>query len=152
MTRFNIQFYSNLYQNKRINNSFCREEPEETRKRNDKKEAAQVSQPLDRSQLSQDEQNYLDCKLENARIIEETPKASKRTEEQRQQLQKNKDRMKKLAKRIDVSKLTTRKAAMSSTERSQIWRKGKSDLEKQREREAAAEGMKKMRKHQRKSS
>ena len=111
-----------------------------------------MSQPLDRSQLSQDEQNYLDCKIENARIIEENPEASKRTEEQVQQLQKNKDRMKKLAKRIDVSKLTTRKAAMSSTERSQIWRQGKSDLEKQREREAAAEGMKKMRKHQKKSS
>ena len=152
MTRFNTQLYSNLYQNKRINNSFCREEPEETRKRNDKKEAAQVSQPLDRSQLSQDEQNYLDCKLENARIIEENPKASKRTEEQRQQLQKNKDRMKKLAKRIDVSKLTTRNAAMSDMERKRKSREGKSDSEKQREREARAEGMRRMRKQQKKSS
>ena len=69
-----------------------------------------------------------------------------------QQLQKNKDRMKKLAKRIDVSKLTTRNAAMSDMERKRKSREGKSDSEKQREREARAEGMRRMRKQQKKSS
>ena len=77
---------------------------------------SQPSQPLDQSQLTPDKQSYLDCKAENDRLIAENPEVSQRTEEQKTLIQKNQNRMKKLAKRIrDVSQLITKKPAMSNT-------------------------------------
>ena len=53
-----------------------------------------------------------------------------------------------MKKKLDgkVDHLIPQKAAMSSTERSQKCRERKTDSEKQQEREARAEGMRRMRK------
>ena len=88
------------------------------------------------------------------RLVAELPPANERTDEQKRRLQKLVKEKCMMKKKLDgkVDHLIPKKAAMSSTERSQKWREGKTDSEKEREREAAAEGMRRVRKEQKKSS
>ena len=82
------------------------------------------------------------------RLVAELPPAKERTEEQKAQLQKIVKEKCKMKKKLDgkVDHLIPKKTAMSSTKRSQICRERKTDSEKQQEREARAEGMRRMRK------
>ena len=82
------------------------------------------------------------------RLVAELPPAKERTEEQKQQLKKIAQKKWKIKNKLDgkVDHLIPQKAAMSSTERSQKCRERKTDSEKQQEREARAEGMRRMRK------
>ena len=88
------------------------------------------------------------------RLVAELPPAKERTEEQKQQLKKIAQKKWKIKNKLDgkVDHLIPRKAAMSSTERSQKWLERKSDSEKERVREAKAEGMRRIRKKQKQSS
>ena len=132
----------------RINKWFCREEPQEKRKRNDKKEATQVSQSLNQSQLTPEERRFLELHEQIESLVAGLPPPKERTDEQKAQLQKIVKEKCKMKKKIDgkVDDLIPKKAAMSSTERSQICRERKTDYEKQQEREARAKGMRRMRK------
>ena len=135
-----------------INNSFCREEPEKKRKRNDKKEAAQVSQSVSQSQLTPEQRRFLELHEEIERLVAELPPANERTDEQKRRLQKLVKEKCMMKKKLDgkVDHLIPQKAAMSSAERKQKCRERRTDSEKEREREAAAEGMRRMRKKQEK--
>ena len=88
------------------------------------------------------------------RLVAELPPAKERTEEQKQQLKKIAQKKWKIKNKLDgkVDHLIPRKAAMSSTERSQKCREGKTESEKEHEREATAEGMRRIRKKQKQSS
>ena len=82
------------------------------------------------------------------RLVAELPPAKERTEEQKAQLQKIVKEKCKMKKKLDgkVDHLIPRKAAMSSKERVRKCREGKTESEKQQEREAQAEGMRRFRK------
>ena len=82
------------------------------------------------------------------RLVAELPPAKERTEEQKAQLQKIVKEKCKMKKKLDgkVDHLIPREAAKSSKERVQKCRERKTDSEKQQEREARAEGMRRMRK------
>lgn len=124
-----------------INNSFCREEPEKKRKRNDKKEAAQVSQSVSQSQLTPEQRRFQELHEEIERLVAELPPANERTDEQKRRLQKLVKEKCMMKKKLDgkVDHLIPQKAAMSSTQRVQKCRERKTDSEKQQEREANAE-------------
>ena len=132
----------------RINKWFCREEPEEKRKRNDKKEATQVSQSVSQSQLIPEQRRFLELHEQIERLVAELPPAKERTEEQKAQLQKIVKEKWKMKKKLDgkVDHLIPREAAKSSKERVQKCRERKTDSEKQQEREANAEQMRRNRK------
>ena len=82
------------------------------------------------------------------RLVAELPPAKERTEEQKQQLKKIAQKKWKIKNKLDgkVDHLIPRKAAMSSKERVRKCREGKTESEKQQEREAQAEGMRRFRK------
>ena len=132
----------------RINRWFCREGPEEKRKQNDKKEATQVSQSASQSQLTPEQRRFLELHEEIERLVAELPPANERTDEQKRRLQKLVKEKCMMKKKLDgkVDHLIPQKAAMSSTERSQKCRERKTDSEKQQEREANAEQMRRNRK------
>ena len=132
----------------RINKCFCREGPEEKRKRNDKKEAAQVSQSLNQSQLTPEQRRFLELHEQIESLIAELPPSNERTAQQKAELKKLVQEKWKMKKKLDgkVDHLIPRKAAMSSTERKQKCRERKTDSEKQQEREANAEQMRRNRK------
>ena len=131
-----------------INNSFCREEPEENRKRNDKKEAAQVSHSVSQSQLTPEQRRFLELHEEIESLVAELPPANERTDEQKRRLQKLVKEKCMMKKKLDgkVDHLIPREAAKSSKERVQKCRERKTDSEKQQEREANAEQMRRNRK------
>ena len=133
---------------RRINKCFCREEPEEKRKRNDKKEATQVSQSVSQSQLTPEQRRFLELHEQIESLVAGLPPSNERTAEQKAQLQKIVKEKWKMKKKLDgkVDHLIPKKTAMSSTERSQICRERKTDSEKQQEREANAEQMRRNRK------
>ena len=132
----------------RINKWFCREEPEEKRKRNDKKEATEVSQSLNQSQLTPEQRRFLELHEQIESLIAELPPSNERTAQQKAELKKLVQEKWKMKKKLDgkVDHLIPKKTAMSSTERSQICRERKTDSEKQQEREANAEQMRRNRK------
>ena len=132
----------------RINKWFCREEPEEKRKRNDKKEATQVSQSLNQSQLTAEQRRFVELHEQIESLVAGLPPSNERSAEQKAELKKLVQEKWKMKKKLDgkVDHLIPRKAAMSSTERKQKCRERKTDSEKQQEKEARAEGMRKMRK------
>ena len=132
----------------RINKWFCREEPEEKRKRNDKKEATQVSQSVSQSQLTPEQRRFLELHEQIESLIAKLPPSNERTAQQKAELKKLVQEKWKMKKKLDgkVDHLIPKKTAMSSTERSHICRERKTDSEKQQEREARAEGMRRMRK------
>ena len=82
------------------------------------------------------------------RLVAELPPAKERTEEQKAQLQKIVKEKCKMKKKLDgkVDHLIPREAAKSSKERVQKCRERKTDSEKQQEREANAEQMRRNRK------
>ena len=130
------------------NNSFCREEPEENRKRNDKKEATQVSQSVSRSQLTPEQRRFVELHEQIESLVAGLPPSNERTAEQKAQLQKIVKEKWKMKKKLDgkVNHLIPEKAAMSSAERKQKSRERKTDYEKQQEREAGAESKRRTRK------
>ena len=132
----------------RINIWFCREEPEEKRKRNDKKEATQVSQSVSQSQLTPEQRRFLELHEQIESLVAGLPPSRERTGEQKAELQKIVKEKCKMKKKLDgkVDHLIPREAAKSSKERVQKCRERKTDSEKQQEREARAEGMRRMRK------
>ena len=132
----------------RINKWFCREGPEEKRKRNDKKEATQVSQSVSQSQLTPEQRRFLELHEEIERLVAELPPANERTDEQKRRLQKLVKEKCMMKKKLDgkVDHLIQREAAKSSKERVQKCRERKTDSEKQQEREANAEQMRRNRK------
>ena len=81
-------------------------------------------------------------------LIAELPPSNERTAQQKAELKKLVQEKWKMKKKLDgkVDHLIPKKTAMSSTERSHICRERKTDSEKQQEREARAEGMRRMRK------
>ena len=132
----------------RINKWFCREEPEEKRKRNDKKEATQVSQSVSQSQLTPEQRRFLELHEQIQSLIAELPPSNERTAQQKAELKKLVQEKWKMKKKLDgkVDHLIPKKAAMSSTERVRKCREGKTESEKQQEREAQAKGMRRLRK------
>ena len=82
------------------------------------------------------------------RLVAELPPAKERTEEQKAELQRMVKEKCKMKKKLDgkVDHLIPRKAAMSDKERMQKCRERKTESEKQQEREAQAEGMRRFRK------
>ena len=82
------------------------------------------------------------------RLVAELPPANERTDEQKRRLQKLVKEKCMMKKKLDgkVDHLIPRNAAMSDKERKQKSRERKTDSEKQQEKEARAEGMRKMRK------
>ena len=126
----------------------CREGPEEKRKQNDKKEATQVSQSVSQSQLTPEQRRFLELHEQIESLIAKLPPSNERTAQQKAELKKLVQEKWKMKKKLDgkVDHLIPTKTAMSSTERSQICRERKTDSEKQQEREARAEGMRRMRK------
>ena len=81
-------------------------------------------------------------------LIAELPPSNERTAQQKAELKKLVQEKWKMKKKLDgkVDHLIPKKTAMSSTERSQICRERKTDSEKQQEREANAEQMRRNRK------
>ena len=81
-------------------------------------------------------------------LVAELPPANERTDEQKRRLQKLVKEKCMMKKKLDgkVDHLIQREAAKSSKERVQKCRERKTDSEKQQEREARAEGMRRMRK------
>ena len=132
----------------RINKWFCREEPEEKRKRNDKKEATQVSQSVSQSQLTPEQRRFLELHEQIESLVAGLPPSNERTAEQKAELKKIVQEKWKMKKKLDgkVDHLIPKKAAMSSTERVRKCREGKTESEKQQEREAQAKGMRRLRK------
>ena len=132
----------------RINKWFCREEPEEKRKRNDKKEATQVSQSLNQSQLTPEQRRFVELHEQIESLVAGLPPSNERSAEQKAELKKLVQEKWKMKKKLDgkVDHLIPRRAAMSSTERMQKCRERKTDSEKQQEREATAKGMRRLRK------
>ena len=126
----------------------CREGPEEKRKQNDKKEATQVSQSASQSQLTPEQRRFLELHEQIESLIAKLPPSNERTAQQKAELKKLVQEKWKMKKKLDgkVDHLIPKKTAMSSTERSHICRERKTDSEKQQEREARAEGMRRMRK------
>ena len=126
----------------------CREGPEEKRKQNDKKEATQVSQSVSQSQLTPEQRRFLELHEQIESLIAKLPPSNERTAQQKAELKKLVQEKWKMKKNLDgkVDDFIPKKAAMSSTERSQKCRERKTDSEKQQEREARAEGMRRMRK------
>ena len=100
------------------------------------------------------QRRFVELNEQIERLVAELPPAKERTEEQKAELQRMVKEKCKMKKKLEgkVDHLIPRKAAMSSTERSQKWLKGKTDLEMELVKKAAAERMKKMRKKQKKSS
>ena len=82
------------------------------------------------------------------RLVAELPPAKERTEEQKAELQRMVKEKCKMKKKLDgkVDHLIPREAAKSSKERVQKCRERKTDSEKQQEREANAEQMRRNRK------
>ena len=132
----------------RINRWFCREGPEEKRKRNDKKGATHVSQSLNQSQLNPEERRFLELNEQFESLVAGLPPPRGRTDEQKAKLQKIVKEKCKMKKKLDgkVNHLIPEKAAMSSAERKQKSRERKTDYEKQQEREAGAESKRRTRK------
>ena len=132
----------------RINKCFCREGPEEKRRRNEKEEAAQVSQSVSQSQLTPEQRRFLELHEQIESLIAELPPSNERTAQQKAELKKLVQEKWKMKKKLDgkVDHLIIRKTAMSGKERMQKCRENKTDSEKHKEREARAEGMRRMRK------
>ena len=126
----------------------CREGPEEKRKQNDKKEATQVSQSASQSQLTPEQRRFLELHEQIESLIAKLPPSNERTAQQKAELKKLVQEKWKMKKKLDgkVDHLIPKKTAMSSTERSHICRERKTDSEKQQEREANAEQMRRNRK------
>ena len=132
----------------RINKWFCREGPEEKRKRNDKKEATQVSQSVSQSQLTPEQRRFQELHEQIESLVAGLPPSNERTAQQKAELKKLVQEKWKMKKKLDgkVDHLIPREAAKSSKERVQKCRERKTDSEKQQEREANAEQMRRNRK------
>ena len=85
----------------RINKWFCREEPEEKRKRNDKKEATQVSQSVSQSQLTPEQRRFVELHEQIESLVAGLPPSNERTAEQKAQLQKIVKEKWKMKKKLD---------------------------------------------------
>ena len=103
-----------------------------------------------RSQIdgSWKQRRFVELHEQIERLVAELPPAKERTEEQKAQLQKIVKEKCKMKKKLDgkVDHLIPREAAKSSKERVQKCRERKTDSEKQQEREANAEQMRRNRK------
>ena len=94
------------------------------------------------------QRRFVELNEQIERLVAELPPAKERTEEQKAQLQKIVKEKCKMKKKLDgkVDHLIPREAAKSSKERVQKCRERKTDSEKQQEREANAEQMRRNRK------